>query len=311
MSSPRIIYYTSAQLFWKCEHRTLSEDNAIVSSLGVTTEQRPCLLFLALYQSKVSQEWDMAPMEHPWNHSLNQWYSNLIGDRYSRCDMAFKHDKLVAISGLAKLIHDKTSITYFAGHWFPNETWFQGSLGWQRDFAGSKSREYRAPSWSWASQDSAVMFSSVGTSLDTLHSRIVRLSMDDPEAPAATFGLLHAAELELVLEGPLLPLALRYIPYANWWNAFNNADRSESSFQVHYLDDNTEPPSVILSHALALTSEAVSGKTWRVVYHLILEEVEPMAETPTMKRIGYGVTRTDREWARGLLHAPVARVRIV
>ena len=312
MSSPRIIYYTSAQLFGECEHCTLSEDNAIVSSLGVSTDARPHLSFLPLYQSKVAEEWHMAPTENSWAHPLNQWYSDLIGDRYSRCDLTFKKDKLVAISGLAKLIHDKTSIPYFAGHWFPNETWFLSSLDWQRDSAGSKTREYRAPSWSWASQDSAVMFSGLGASFATLHSRLVHLSMNDNvKGPAATLGLLRADEPELVLEGPMLPLALRYIPYTNMWDVLKNADGSDLGFQFHYLDDDTEPPNGILSYALALTSRASIGKAPRVVCFLILEKVDPVAETPTMKRIGYGDASTDGEWAQKLLVAPVARVRTI
>jgi hypothetical protein len=254
----------------------------------------------------------MAPTENSWAHPLNQWYSDLIGDRYSRCDLTFKKDKLVAISGLAKLIHDKTPRPYFAGHWFPNETWFLSSLDWQRDSAGSKTREYRAPSWSWASQDSAVMFSGVGASFATLHSRLVHLSMNDNvKGPAATLGLLRADEPELVLEGPMLPLALRYIPYTNMWDVLKNADGSDLGFQFHYLDDDTEPPNGILSYALALTSRASIGKAPRVVCFLILEKVDPVAETPTMKRIGYGDASTDGEWAQKLLVAPVVRVRTI
>jgi len=223
-----------------------------------------------------------------------------------------KQDKLVAISGLAKLIHVKTSIPYFAGHWYPNDTWFLGSLGWQRNSAGAKPREYRAPSWPWASQDSAVMFYLVGESAATLHSRLVHLSMnDDAKAPAATFGPLSAGDLEIVLEGPLLLLTLKYIPYTNMWDANKKPDVSDSGFEFHFLDDDIEPPSGILSHALALTSLDSSGKPWRVVYFLILEEVEPVAETLTMKRIGYGATSTDRDWTRELLQAPLAHVRMI
>lgn len=269
-------------------------------------------MFLSLYQSKVSDEWDMAPTEKSRAHPLKQWYSYLIEDRYSRCGLTFKHDKLVAISGLAKSIHEKTSIPYFAGHWFPNETWFLGSLGWQRDSAGSKTREYRAPSWSWASQDSAVMFSSVGTSFATLHSRLVHLSMNDAKTSAATFASLSAGDLKLVLEGPLIPITLKYDPYEIMWDVSNDSDNSDSGFEFHFLDDDdTEPPGDTVPHALALTSQDSSAKRWRVVYFLILEEVEPMAETLTMKRISCGVASTDRDWARELLDAPVARVRMI
>lgn len=309
MSSPRIVHYTSAQLFWECEHCTLTEDNAIVSSWGAATDTRPRLLLLSLYQSKASEEWHTTPVEHPWSHPLHQWYSDLIGDRYSRCSLTFKQDKLVAISGLAKLIHDKTSIPYVAGHWFPNERWILSSLCWQRDSAGAKTSEYRAPSWSWASQDSAVMFSGVGMGAAPLHSRLACFSMDDVKTPnPTTFASLPTGEL--ILEGPWLPLKLKYIPYTNMFDAHNDADPSDMGPEFHYLDDDTEPSSDTLSYGLPLTSMDSDGSPWKVVYFLILEEVEP-ADTLTMKRIGFGITSTDREWTRELLKAPVASVRII
>ena len=114
MSSPRIIHYTSAQLFWECEHCTLSEDNAVVSSGGLTADATPRLMLLSLYQSKPSEEeWNTeptGPMRTSYFHPLNQWYYAFIGQRYSRCSLTFQQDKLIAVSGLAKLIHDKTSI---------------------------------------------------------------------------------------------------------------------------------------------------------------------------------------------------------
>jgi hypothetical protein len=65
--------------------------------------------------------------------------------------------------------------------------------------------------------------------------------------------------------------------------------------------------------ALALTSPNNHGdNTWRVVWFLILEQAEPAPETTlTMKRIGFGIVNTDRDWARDFLDAPVARVMII
>jgi hypothetical protein len=310
MSSPRIIHYTSAQLFWECEHCTFSEDNAIVSSWALASDANPRRWLLSLYQSKVYEGWDGSFEEHAWHHPLTEWYGDLIGDQYSRCGLTFKQDKLIAISGVAKLIHDKTSIPYYAGHWFPSERWFLSSLRWQRDSAGAKTREYRAPSWSWASQDSAVMFSDVAMSAAALHSRLVHFSID-AKASATAFGSLSAGDLELILEGPLLLLTLKYVPYTTIWDERDHADGSDMCLEFHYLDDDTEPLSDMVSHALALTSKDAYGNPWRLVYFLILEEVAEPAETLTTRRVGFGVTSTDRGWARELLGALATRVRII
>jgi hypothetical protein len=188
MSARRIVHYTSAQMFWECEHCTSSEDNAIVASEAVSMDSRPRLLFLSLYRSMGSKEWTAASVKTTWLHPLHQWYNDLIGNSYSRCNLTFTQDKLIAISGLAKLIHDKTSIPYFAGHWYLNERWFLSSLCWQRNSAGAKTSHYRAPSWSWASQDSAIWLSGVGTSPAAHHSRILHVSVE-PKAPHCHFWL--------------------------------------------------------------------------------------------------------------------------
>jgi len=128
--------------------------------------------------------------------------------------------------------------------------------------------------------------------------------------PAATFGSLSAGEV--VLEGPLLHLKLRYLPFASIWDAYDDYhfETSDVGLDFHYLDDDTEPPSDKPFHALALTSlDHDDGQPWRVVYFLILTGVE--GDGLTMQRMGLGVKSTDREWARELLDAPVTRLRIV
>jgi hypothetical protein len=130
----------------------------------------------------------------------------------------------------------------------------------------------------------------------------------DTQAPATSDSLSAG---EIVLEGPLLLLELKFVPYTNIYDASEYADGSDMGFEFHFLDDDMEPPSDMVCHALALTSADNRGNPWRVVRFLILEEVVEPAETPTMRRVGFGVTSTDRGWARELLGALATRVRII
>jgi hypothetical protein len=96
------------------------------------------------------------------------------------------------------------------------------------------------------------------------------------------------------------------------WDTLREADDSESGLMLHYLDDDTGPPSSTATYALPLTSFDSDGIPLRIVYFLILEGVElAETETLTMKRIGFGIKSTGREWARGLLRAPVTCVEIM
>ena len=79
-----------------------------------------------------------------------------IVERYTRCALTMPNDKIIALSGLAKLYQQATGDDYIAGFW---RSHILEGLNWyvirpaRRGFF-----EYRAPSWSWAATDGAVEF---------------------------------------------------------------------------------------------------------------------------------------------------------
>jgi hypothetical protein len=316
VSSPRILHYTSTQMFWECEHLTLSQEDSIVTHAGIVAPDGGARrLFLSLHRSLIPKEWNEPlydPMMQRYNHPLSDWYHALIANNYSRCNLTFKRDKLDAISGLAKLIFDQTSVPYFAGHWFYSESYFLESLCWVRTSTGAKSIEYRAPSWSWASQDSAIKFFFVAHSTTVKLSQIVHLYTEPKPPSSSPFGSLSSGKM--VVEGPLLLLKLRHIPYTYYSRAYWNASDRDNGY--HYLDDDTEPLGDTLCYALPLTSRDSSslgddedGRPWKRVHFLILVEAEH--GTRTMRRIGFGMVGTVLDWAQQLLQAPVTRLRII
>ena len=91
------------------------------------------------------------------------WKWNAILARYSECDMTFMSDRLIGIAGLAKETHKALTfcescsaddVTYLAGLW---RVHIEIQLLWRvspRDSPKPRPKEYRAPTWSWASVDS-------------------------------------------------------------------------------------------------------------------------------------------------------------
>lgn len=79
--------------------------------------------------------------------------------KYSLCDLTKAEDKLIALSGLAQRIRERTGFQYLAGLWLPNILydlmWYTASYS-----QGARSPDYRAPTWSWAAMDGPVTFSS-------------------------------------------------------------------------------------------------------------------------------------------------------
>ncbi|KAI0908559.1 hypothetical protein F4823DRAFT_598570 [Ustulina deusta] len=82
------------------------------------------------------------------------WYSGVV-EEYSKRQLTYGRNKLVAISALAEVFRMICQGDYIAGIW--RESLMDG-LRWRRSGSGKKSSSYRCPSWSWASQDSAVRY---------------------------------------------------------------------------------------------------------------------------------------------------------
>jgi hypothetical protein len=109
--------------------------------------------------------WYVSPEQAFWRH----WKA--IVEDYTQRSMSFEKDKLAALAGIASALdakffaHEQHSLTqrYIAGLW--NSRFFvEYELCWiprthpngRRSF---RPKEYRAPSWSWASVEGAIKYS--------------------------------------------------------------------------------------------------------------------------------------------------------
>jgi hypothetical protein len=86
------------------------------------------------------------------------WYS--VVSVYSGRQLTFSFDKLPALAGIASRVHDITKDDYLAGHWRRE---LERSLFWHLDTEADtahpgRCKEYRAPSWSWASVNASTVF---------------------------------------------------------------------------------------------------------------------------------------------------------
>lgn len=132
----RTLYITSRQLMWECRHCRLSEDN----------------------YPQTQGDW-LYPICH-LDFSLDAaavieiWYKRVIQD-YTQRQLTYEKDKLVALSALARETYLNRRIDYVAGLW--RDCIVPGLL-WMRRGPGRKSKTYSCPTWSWASQNSAVTY---------------------------------------------------------------------------------------------------------------------------------------------------------
>lgn len=132
--APRTLHFGGWGVFWECKTKDACE--TFPDHLPEVSD-----IYLPSYLKK-------SPLQLRWSD---------IVELYSTCSLTYSCDKLAAISGIPHTIYEETNDQYLAGLWRKN---LEFDLCWMLysppDFPRSK--DYRAPSWSWASMDSACGF---------------------------------------------------------------------------------------------------------------------------------------------------------
>jgi hypothetical protein len=143
------------------------------------------------------------------NSGLNQGSSSETWRRmvvhYAALDLTFQKDILPAISGCAKVIAEATSNEYIAGMW--QQTLHQDLL-WYNTLGANKKPKYRskdwtAPSWSWASMPagSAIQFIGLVSPQMASHPNFLRDNIRhascDITSPNNVFGQISSARIQL------------------------------------------------------------------------------------------------------------------
>ncbi|CAD6456372.1 68973a4e-32bc-455a-ac57-2f3cfafeab69-CDS [Sclerotinia trifoliorum] len=154
--SPRSLHFCENELLWECR-----EMNACQSyPKGLP---RICESTKSKFKLK-EISYDEIIRTPSKGQGLDEVKKRLAYDRWNRWISFYVHtnltnhsDKLVACSALAKCTRAVVDDVYVAGLW---RTKFVEELLWSVQ-EGSRPREYRAPSWSWASVDGHIYFSSI------------------------------------------------------------------------------------------------------------------------------------------------------
>ena len=143
--APRILHFGKTQLLWECRELHASESFPSGVQHGESWPNLTAHL----------QSWGAGKRDDDKiiRHSI-AWYE--VINLYSASNLSVCSDKLVAISGVAKVFGNAFNDDYCAGLW---KSSIIHSLAWKiLSSDGVRPSSYRAPSWSWASMDGQVDF---------------------------------------------------------------------------------------------------------------------------------------------------------
>lgn len=127
--APRTLFFSNTEMFWGCNVRDASES---------FPEGTPHFMERHIFHL------EKGPLSHSWNTMV---YLYTLGK------LTFSEDKLVAISGIARVVKEETHDQYLAGLWRKD---MEFQLCWCPTRRRPQHMNYRAPSWSWASVDGMV-----------------------------------------------------------------------------------------------------------------------------------------------------------
>ncbi|KAF2708994.1 HET-domain-containing protein [Pleomassaria siparia CBS 279.74] len=139
LMAPRLLFYGSHTLQWRCRAGTRNLDNA--AHVEKYTQSTVTALS---HQRKTQRE------------SLLRWLH--IVEMYSSREISLPSDKLPALAGIAKEVSILLGPSYYAGIWGDNNLVRQ--LSWYtyaNESRPTAPKDYRAPTWSWASVQGPVV----------------------------------------------------------------------------------------------------------------------------------------------------------
>ncbi|KAK5734917.1 hypothetical protein LTR17_008550 [Elasticomyces elasticus] len=189
--SRRIIHFARQQIFWEC--RAL-----VASETFPEGPLRPLRTTRDVYElpAKVLDQRSGQPATHP-PEAARAWESALKS--YTEAGLTRETDRLIAISGLAKTFAVNSGDRYLAGMW-EHDLIFQ--LPWRTRTpvkAKDSTIPYIAPSWSWASANAPVSWSSYNwmpmSYPATAMAKVIEVKLES--ASVDPFGQLEGGYLKL------------------------------------------------------------------------------------------------------------------
>ncbi|KAE8332711.1 heterokaryon incompatibility protein-domain-containing protein [Aspergillus sergii] len=275
--SRRSLLFASDKVYFVCETEFISEDGIELVDVpnGSTARYPYKLITSGGRHSSVTPE------------IVRGHWRDLVS-LYSRRSLTFPSDKLPAISGIAKEYGKAIGGDYVAGLW---RDFLVDELTWQPIEHCRAVREYRAPSWSWASVDGFVgRFSKQVEPIASVLDFKVDVDGDNP------YGRVRSGWIKI--EAPLLPLVRSdYKGLAPTGSIhLKTVDGADEGFWVHFDTDSGEMIDIMrLSSLIINVHTNLLGQT--LYFSLV---VTPAGNEPeTWRRVGW---HTGRQFEFGPPH---------
>ncbi|TGO56657.1 hypothetical protein BCON_0075g00380 [Botryotinia convoluta] len=215
--SPRILWYGRRQIYWQCLCGFQSANGMPSGGRGYPSSElyiypviTQRILFNQNYNDGLTRFSEEELLE------INSEYQYMVMDYCTRI-LRYPNDKLPAFSGIAALLHKVIGGQYLAGIW---SKLFRENLLWHASMSiAPHTKQYRAPSWSWAVTDERMKQFYVNSSrLESTHYDPILLSHHIELSSENPYGAVKYAHIIVDT------LTLKLIHLGQYRNPFNKTD---------------------------------------------------------------------------------------
>jgi hypothetical protein len=259
--APRVLHLSGRQLFWECYDLAACETypGGIPPNMQQRWMSKEAMwqAFSSAGSHPVAVEKAAKPQS---KNALWKLWTGIV-EFYTESNLTYTTDKLVALSGIAKLMERALDDKYCAGLWGRNLItqlfWIGPSNGRQ---LSPQPSPYRAPSWSWASLDGRISLIFYDEeSYKKLETLINIIDCEIETATGDTTGIVTGGTLKL--SGWLASIQLRPDSENGWCLFFNGTwwkDRPRLYINLDYM----LPTSQL--HCLPLFVDTHQSPQWSV-----------------------------------------------
>jgi hypothetical protein len=211
--SPRILHFTSSQLFWQCKTHLVCETYPLIYPF---TDFSRYLHQINSFNPEVDglkiRQRDGGEIFHrskdPFLDTFAVWKE--VVANYSKCHLTQETDKLVAFSGIAAMVNKTLDYDYLAGMWREHLPY---NLTWRGLEENGRPASYVAPSWSWAAVTGGVQTKSLKDWPNECSVEIIEASVE--LAGLSKFGQVKSGFIRLQGNLVAAPLSMCHIEELN------------------------------------------------------------------------------------------------
>lgn len=192
--APRVLHFGVRQLLFECNNHYQCESYP----LGVPGRAREN----SIWKPSTAYFGSLKPTPNPW--AIDPWrvaWMNLI-PAYSRGQLSYAKDKLVAVHGIATRMNTNKEGKYIAGLW---EEILPELLLWRVSKPTSRPDVHQAPSWSWAAVNGAIEQAITWGIWKQDHKFVATVERVHQISP---LGTIMQVQAELHVRGALYPATL-------------------------------------------------------------------------------------------------------